>query len=114
MRISDWSSDVCSSDLIAALSMSSMSAMSFVHEHMHEGAQQQDGQWQPAECSIKEGAMLDAKIEDGEERKSVVEGKRMSIRVDLVGRRIIKKKTEQDTVRLQKVELSTTTPQSNK
>src|SRR3546814_6893677 len=50
--------------------MSSMSAMSFVHEHMHEGAQQQDGQWQPAECSSKVGAMLDAKIEDGERKEN--------------------------------------------
>src|SRR3546814_20188181 len=55
-------------DGIAALSMSSMSAMSFVHEHMHEGAQQQDGQWQPAECYSKVGAMLDATIDDGERK----------------------------------------------
>ena len=47
-----------------------MTAMPFVHEHMHEGAQQQDGQWQPAECSSKVGAMLDAKIEDGQRKEN--------------------------------------------
>src|SRR3546814_12099329 len=50
--------------------MPSMSAMSFVHEHMHEGAQQQDGQWPPAECSSKVGAMPDAKIDAGERKET--------------------------------------------
>src|SRR3546814_13552458 len=36
-----------------------------------------------------------ADMPEGEDRKSVVEGKRVSVRVDLGGRRIIKKKNKQ-------------------
>src|SRR3546814_20906292 len=96
MRISDWSSDVCSSDLrCAALEVDEWKAAS------------KDGQWgglqplcrrrrptvQPVagdrSCQIETFAREPA---NGEDRKSVVSGKSVSVRVDLGGRRIIKKK----------------------
>src|SRR3546814_17396088 len=72
MRISDWSSDVCSSDL-------------------HGGID-------PAIESIREIIGLNPvghldNLLVGEDRKSVVKGKSVSVRVDLGGRGIITKKT---------------------
>src|SRR3546814_17705206 len=80
MRISDWSSDVCSSDLPGA-----------------GAAAAGDGERQAA---VAPGPRLRAsaglghrRSGDAGDRKSVVSGKSVSVRVDLGGRRIIKKKT---------------------
>src|SRR3546814_17452545 len=97
MRISDWSSDVCSSDLshqvITSNSLSAakevvlnsdgfaiLSDLSFFHEK-------------------KSGLIVSAEIDQVVEpywfhidRKSVVMGKSGSVRVDIGSRRIIKKK----------------------
>src|SRR3546814_1979619 len=80
MRISDWSSDVCSSDLAdmnggggepaVGLGMCAWRELRPVH----------------AECAP---FMVDQAARD---RKRVVSGKSVSVRVDLGGRRIIKKK----------------------
>src|SRR3546814_13148103 len=72
MRISDWSSDVCSSDLYytgpaAALCLSCASTRS-------------------RQAISRPAAMI-----NGADRKSVVLGKSVSVRVDLGGRRLIKK-----------------------
>src|SRR3546814_13158523 len=95
MRISDWSSDVCSSDLggvfrrqrrrmiISAVSMPPMSAMP-PKQVIARGAVR--AAWQAgsrANCC-------------GGDRKSVVSGQSVSVRVDLGGRRIIKKQTTYD------------------
>src|SRR3546814_19921241 len=90
MRISDWSSDVCSSDLgkhvmapnphhcaevgrlLARLHLAT-------REHILERASDRGLDWMQ-----EQGPSLD--------RKSVVEGKSVSVRVDLGGPRIIKKK----------------------
>src|SRR3546814_12642109 len=112
MRISDWSSDVCSSDLaevegiddeadvgrvLAGLAqvrdldelegrlvhgrleilVASPVAVGFLH---HDVALQQQALAHPRDV---EGGIL--------ERKSAVEGKSVSVRVDLVGRRVITK-----------------------
>src|SRR3546814_14857226 len=97
MRISDWSSDVCSSDLVA-----------------DDGTSPADGGAEP----IRKGAGVPprrrpggpravprlrrllrpgpaGRPQDAEDRKSVVSGKSVSVRVDLGGRRIIKKKNKQ-------------------
>src|SRR3546814_16365844 len=66
MRISDWSSDVCSSDLTDGPNGLKRPAW----------ASNADNWWHPSP----------------EDRKSVVQGKSGSVRVDLGGRRIIKKK----------------------
>src|SRR3546814_13770635 len=85
MRISDWSSDVCSSDLLAG------------------GGQRQDDRYRPFVGDQVERAADHAGTnppaigrqvvaEINRDRKSVVEGTSVSVRVDLGGRRIIKKK----------------------
>src|SRR3546814_2362689 len=81
MRISDWSSDVCSSDL---------------------GAGREPRPGAAAACALALGgravddrACRARGLAHASDRKSVVEGKSVSVRVDLGGRRIIKKKKEQ-------------------
>src|SRR3546814_18096096 len=94
MRISDWSSDVCSSDLLrqvihdlfAALAAGATPAAADLqaldaalagilpHQHLTSTAQGFAWRW------------------DETDRKSVVTGKSVSVRVDLGGRRILKKK----------------------
>src|SRR3546814_19764414 len=68
VRISDWSSDVCSSDLSASSSARRHSAMPTCRRPWSRPTTKPNSS----------------------ERKSVVEGKSVSVRVDLVGRRIIK------------------------
>src|SRR3546814_17972647 len=104
MRISDWSSDVCSSDLLddrgpgvtdrftpgrraGAFGIHAGTPRRTVAPHP-EGArrrrgarraQDPDGRWWSRHAA-------------GVERKSVMEGKRVSVRVDLGGARIVTKK----------------------
>src|SRR3546814_14805522 len=96
MRISDWSSDVCSSDLSAVL-------VRLSHGHIRIGTFQRllalgerDNMEQLADYCLTRfpgpPPPDDAPGRD-EDRKSVVEGKSVSVRVDLGGRRIINKKT---------------------
>src|SRR3546814_18687824 len=100
MRISDWSSDVCSSDLAlrfldpAHLDLGSIVLAPGI---MAEGtAGQRPGAQTPAiEDPIGGNTRMLEQIGvvmKQLDRKSVVEGKRVSVRVDLGGRRIIKKK----------------------
>src|SRR3546814_19375239 len=105
MRISDWSSDVCSSDLHRHDALRPLAGGDVGTERQlrHGGA----GFCREAEPQGRAGMpvpdldRLDAvpvralaRLEQ-EDRKSVVEGKRVSVRVELGGRRIIKKKTTQ-------------------
>src|SRR3546814_12433769 len=86
MRISDWSSDVCSSDLLretaAAIGLSRSAQLYRVELPL-------------ALRSILAGVQTAAVINVGTatlgDRKSVVSGKSVSVRVDRGGRRIIKK-----------------------
>src|SRR3546814_15762867 len=73
MRISDWSSDVCSSDLSMGARM--------VGDLTETAGRGREAVWQ----GTGGGRRAD--------RKSVVSGKSVSVRVDLGGRRIIKKTT---------------------
>src|SRR3546814_1433372 len=90
MRISDWSSDVCSSDLAARISRSQPSFQARTSASMRDVRSRRRGapptapmtaRWNPRSRS---------------DRKSVVEGKSVSVRVDLGGRRIIKKKKQHE------------------
>src|SRR3546814_12521838 len=96
MRISDWSSDVCSSDLEADR-----------RDHGWKKAgssfRSERRSWMEAKrrrCCKDTAAFKVGFGRTGtqllrfapEDRKSVVEGKRVSVRVDLGGRRSIKKK----------------------
>src|SRR3546814_14578348 len=81
MRISDWSSDVCSSDLHLDVDRQ-------FHAGHHQSAAHRHLGTLPAD------------------RKSVVLGKSVSVRVDLGGRRIIKKKKPRLRVRLDNPKLT--------
>src|SRR3546814_13637395 len=97
MRISDWSSDVCSSDLAAP------------HIGGVETAHQIGGAFAGGEALVEvlgveevidenEGvARIGARVEPDRRSRQIgrasCRGQRVSVRVDLGGRRIIKKKT---------------------
>src|SRR3546814_14592928 len=86
MRISDWSSDVCSSDLAA--NDATLATVALRPRLI----------WGPGDPHLLPGLVARARagrlrLIDGGDRKSVVEGKSVSVRVDLGGRRIIKNKT---------------------
>src|SRR3546814_21033436 len=92
MRISDWSSDVCSSDLMMpkddpAWMTKIREFRSMLEKHMAE----EENEIFPklrAQLSDEENKSVTIAID----RKSVVSGKSVSVRVDLGGRRIHKNK----------------------
>src|SRR3546814_16018715 len=96
MRISDWSSDVCSSDLIDGDRLRNQEdernpdeggdliEASQVNQGTNHRDHQQDGGDQQHKGEHRIGIRQD--------RKSVVTGKRVSVRVDIGGRSIINKK----------------------
>src|SRR3546814_13817993 len=80
LRISDWSSDVCSSDLKGSFT---------------GAVQASEGLFLAADGGtlfLDEIAELPLALQAKLDRKSVVSGKCVSVRVDIGGRRIIKKK----------------------
>src|SRR3546814_18359019 len=102
MRISDWSSDVCSSDLIAA-AFGEIAALrgdaGIFRTHIYLATGRID-----AERRILREVAPGDEIEiagagsDHAARKRVVKGKSVSVRVDLGGRRIIKQKNIRKTL----------------
>src|SRR3546814_12183687 len=110
MRISDWSSDVCSSDL--SKTCVARCCPSFVHPPTSQGESKLVGArglraganaLDDRTREFERGLDTDVTCRRGdtharparggkEDRKSVVEGKSVSVRVDLGGRRFIKKK----------------------
>src|SRR3546814_12274886 len=103
MRISDWSSDVCSSDLLAQevflrlLRYSEKTAVENPLGYLLRIAGNVASEWRERARVSKphdQEWLDDLLIEPDKEpdRKSVVQGKSVSVRVDLGGRRIIKKK----------------------
>src|SRR3546814_2605055 len=100
MRISDWSSDVCSSDLKwaypPAQSQPSSSRARSPDAHRRNGTAELlcSGETTTIPSSPGDtGAQLDgsstSSMKRSLDRKSVVKGKSVSVRVDLGGRRII-------------------------
>src|SRR3546814_17838875 len=83
MRISDWSSDVCSSDLGRGDRVPAAGR----RDRHRAGAR-------PAQAGAGQGQGRGGKDRAQADRKSVVSGKSVSVRVDLGGRRIIKKKKD--------------------
>src|SRR3546814_19036331 len=99
MRISDWSSDVCSSDLCGLNEL--------MLPENEPGSSIMPGKVNPTQCESMTmvatqvigndfsitlaGSQGNFELKD---RKSVVKGKSVSVRVDLGGRRIIKKKNK--------------------
>src|SRR3546814_14323184 len=102
MRISDWSSDVCSSDLLvipsfgqdhavgdnldlaAIVGREDAPSLAILHVSVDHGGRDAS----VPKCISNVNGMSDSRTD----RKSVVKGKSGSVRVDLGGRRIIKKK----------------------
>src|SRR3546814_17055610 len=104
MRISDWSSDVCSSDLEGTgeqvLRPQRVQGADLAQgvpdqERRHHGhrARQHHGAEQQREQHTAEAEAVVA------DRQSVVEGKSAAVRVDLGGRRNMKKKTDRTQIR---------------
>src|SRR3546814_11073203 len=97
MRISDWSSDVCSSDLAALSGRAAHRRLA--REGLH---QPRLAAWRgtrrpcllPGEQRIRDRCRADRAAAEGLFRRSEERrvGKSVSVRVDLGGRRIIKKK----------------------
>src|SRR3546814_12641189 len=100
MRISDWSSDVCSSDLTKSSctpppSGADLTLTSSIGVGEGYG---ETGLFGGAAGLRRAGAGGVQRIEERHDRKSVVYGKSVSVRVALGGRRIIKKKTSVDSM----------------
>src|SRR3546814_19666322 len=105
MRISDWSSDVCSSDLLAELllranphirrALRATYPFVFVDEFQDTTYAQYDfllSAFADGQTTVTAVGDDKQRIMAWADRKSVVEGKSVSVRVDLGGRRIVKKK----------------------
>src|SRR3546814_10955897 len=113
MRISDWSSDVCSSDLSPGLDFETKiiakpEAAQLLRRELARKAYKPESialgtntdPYQPVESRLKITRSLLEVLKETRhplDRKSVVEGKSESVRVDLGGRRIIKKKKKKQT-----------------
>src|SRR3546814_12732971 len=96
MRISDWSSDVCSSDLAVRCparrcgrawpaALGGCTALAAAADRR-----------QPGGAGLRAGAPAGAVVRLRQDRKSVVEGKSGSVRVDFGGRSRIKKRIGHD------------------
>src|SRR3546814_17566231 len=100
LRISDWSSDVCSSDLIG---VGDLPAAVVMRLFAHAPAPDDDGLRLAHGLALPPGAIIrylsamtrvcfPARQRSAQDRKSDGSGKSVSVRVDLGGRRRIKKK----------------------
>src|SRR3546814_17575809 len=96
MRISDWSSDVCSSDLSLADLKTALGDTTPVEAEAAPREPKIDAQGRSYGTGRRKNAIARVWIKPGRDRTSVVEGKSVSVRVDLGGRRIIKKKKHRD------------------
>src|SRR3546814_17777269 len=92
MRISDWSSDVCSSDLrFLAVLLLDVVDDAFAVVLAKVDIEVGHGYPLGIQKALEQQVVAEG-IQVGKDRKSVVEGKRVSVRVDNGGRRIIKEK----------------------
>src|SRR3546814_17271635 len=97
MRISDWSSDVCSSDLIGFAWSTLLSRTAGISNLLVAvGLLDQPVALVPNFAAVLTGMVYQALpytilVLYPADRKSVVSGKSVSVRVDLGGRRILKK-----------------------
>src|SRR3546814_16224382 len=102
MRISDWSSDVCSSDLLPQPAVSNNAEPRNMERSMTSPPRNPGGRITSAayqsvsdarrKISTGKLSLSRARHPWASDRQSVVSGKSGSIRVDLGGRRILKKK----------------------
>src|SRR3546814_10988752 len=116
MRISDWSSDVCSSDLEQGRAATLDADAEQLGVYVFKGTASIDGREvregnlallgpggqveivasddRPAEVMLLGGPAMDAPIVRSGDRRSVVSGQRVPVRVDLGCGRFIKKKKQ--------------------
>src|SRR3546814_19800660 len=92
MRISDWSSDVCSSDLLALMECLDAETRELRYVLCAVGRDGEDYVFTPF-GHLAPGNPFNAYLPPAGDRKSVVSGKRVSERVDLGDVRIMNKKT---------------------
>src|SRR3546814_11592032 len=93
MRISDWSSDVCSSDLPERHRPETRPVLEIGGQHQHEIDRIEEDEPQRDVWRHRPGEMVARRRRREADRKSVVVGKSGSGRVDHGGRRTLKKKT---------------------
>src|SRR3546814_2489996 len=91
MRISDWSSDVCSSDLPTAPGR----ARSPCRGHWRRESRPDGPAARRRRRAGRHSSARPARRQAGGDRKSVVYGQSVSVRVDLGCRRLIKKKNKE-------------------
>src|SRR3546814_14036413 len=98
MRISDWSSDVCSSDLRP--DRADLGALGPAGPGGRRGQRGRAALCLRRRAAVAAQPDLDLRepADALADRKSVVSGKSVSVRVDLGGRRIIKNKNNRNTV----------------
>src|SRR3546814_18601867 len=113
MRISDWSSDVCSSDLVGrppepirAVAPSEPQGQGSPERPHGRPRDAPDGDGGPArgrpQDDSERGRARGGPHAPGRpDRQRVVEGKSVSVRVDIGGRRIIKKKKKRKKFRIE-------------
>src|SRR3546814_15272381 len=124
MRISDWSSDVCSSDLNklvqpgavsvdgTPIDLRKVNTPSYVQAGREDHIAPPESVWKVTEhfagplrfVLAGSGHIAGVVNPPAADRKSVVSGKSVSVRVDLGGRRIIKKKNTKEDITVQKSE----------
>src|SRR3546814_18797030 len=107
MRISDWSSDVCSSDLglisderlakVTARISDRQRVVAYLKKKSVTASVANSLLSELGTSELSQNVKLFQLLTRPQDRKSVVKGKSVSTRVDLGGRRIIKKKKKNQT-----------------
>src|SRR3546814_16179937 len=96
MRISDWSSDVCSSDLewraMKPWVSSSRAGWAWKRSRKPSAGSRRH----ETDSRVDQAFWFGSAIASSQDRKSVVWGKSVAVRVDLGGRRILKKKNAKE------------------
>src|SRR3546814_15052914 len=107
MRISDWSSDVCSSDLVRNRMTQTDVSMELIAENIRQMSSRASAIAESAgnqtsatnvinDAAARAAAGSQQVSHTAEDRKSVVSGKSVSVRVDLGCRRSIKQQSTHD------------------
>src|SRR3546814_5699831 len=96
MRIRDWSSDVCSSDLLASheprITRITESEARFILQRACAHGETAAGQWEQDNGDGRNRHRWRNAAHDRGDRKTGVQGTSESVRVDLGGSRLVKKK----------------------